>query len=49
MTFHGNFAIHGYYSAPTYPASRGCARVPIGAADWLHDQSPVGERVYVYE
>jgi hypothetical protein len=49
MTFHGNFAIHGYHSVPTYPASHGCVRVPIWEADWLYDQSPVGERVYVYE
>ena len=49
MTFHGNFAIHGYYSVPTYPASHGCVRVPIWEADWLYDQSPVGECVYVYE
>jgi hypothetical protein len=49
MTFHGNFAIHGYYSVPTYPASHGCVRVPIWEADWLYNQSPVGERVYVYE
>jgi N-acetylmuramoyl-L-alanine amidase len=49
MTFHGNFAIHGYYSVPPYPASHGCVRVPIWMADWLYDQSPVGERVYVYE
>ena len=49
MTFHGNFAIHGYYSVPPYPASHGCVRVPIWEADWLYDQSPVGERVYVYE
>jgi hypothetical protein len=49
LTFHGNFAIHGYYSVPPYPASHGCVRVPIWEADWLYDQSPVGERVYVYE
>jgi lipoprotein-anchoring transpeptidase ErfK/SrfK len=49
MTFHGNFAIHGYYSVPPYPASHGCVRVPIWEADWLYNQSPVGERVYVYE
>jgi hypothetical protein len=40
---------HRYYSVPTYPASHGCVRVPIWEADWLYDQSPVGERVYVYE
>jgi hypothetical protein len=49
MTFHGNFAIHGYPSVPVYPASHGCVRVPMWLADWLYQQSPVGERVYVYE
>jgi cell wall hydrolase len=49
LTFHGNFAIHGYPSVPVYPASHGCVRVPIWEADWLYRQSPVGERVYVYE
>jgi cell wall hydrolase len=48
MTFHGNFAIHGYYSVPPYPASHGCVRVPIWEANWLYVQSPVGERVFVY-
>jgi lipoprotein-anchoring transpeptidase ErfK/SrfK len=49
MDFHGNFAIHGFYSVPAYPASHGCVRVPIWAADWLYNQSPVGEAVYVYD
>lgn len=49
MTFYRNFAIHGFYSVPAYPASHGCVRVPIWAADWLYNQSPVGETVYVYE
>lgn len=48
MTFYRNFAIHGYYSVPAYPASHGCVRVPIWAADWLYDRSHVGERVFVY-
>jgi hypothetical protein len=48
MTFHGNFAIHGYSPVPVYPASHGCVRVPMWLADWLYQQSPVGERVYVY-
>jgi N-acetylmuramoyl-L-alanine amidase len=48
MTFHGNFAIHGYYSVPVYPASHGCVRVPIWLADWLYDRSYVGERVFIY-
>jgi lipoprotein-anchoring transpeptidase ErfK/SrfK len=49
MTIHGNVAIHGYPSVPTYPASHGCIRVPVWLADWLYQQTPVGEPVYVYE
>jgi hypothetical protein len=49
MTFYGNsFAIHGFPSVPAYPASHGCVRIPIWAADWLYDRSRVGETVYVY-
>ncbi len=49
MTIHGNVAIHGYPSVPTYPASHGCIRVPIWIADWLYRQTPVGQPVFVYE
>jgi PKD repeat protein len=49
MTFHTHYAIHGFPSVPSYPASHGCVRVPIWIADWLYQHSPVGERVYVYE
>jgi lipoprotein-anchoring transpeptidase ErfK/SrfK len=49
MTFVGNsFAIHGWVDVPPYPASHGCVRIPIWTADWLYQQSPVGETVYVY-
>ena len=49
MTFKGNeFAIHGFVPVPPFPASHGCARIPIWAADWLYRQSPVGEAVDVY-
>jgi N-acetylmuramoyl-L-alanine amidase len=49
LTFSGNaFAIHGWKSVPTYPASHGCVRVPIWTADWLYDRSPVGETVIVH-
>jgi L,D-transpeptidase catalytic domain/Putative peptidoglycan binding domain len=49
LTFKGNsFAIHGFAPVPPYPASHGCARIPMWAADWLYRQSPVGETVYVY-
>jgi L,D-transpeptidase-like protein/putative peptidoglycan binding protein len=49
MTFHTHYAIHGFPSVPAYPASHGCVRVPIWLADWLYQQSPVGEAVDVYE
>jgi PKD repeat protein len=49
MTFHTHYAIHGFPSVPTYPASHGCVRIPIWVADWLYQQSTVGEPVYVYE
>ena len=49
MTFHTHYAIHGFPSVPAYPASHGCVRVPIWIADWLYQQSPVGEAVDVYE
>ncbi len=49
MTFYENsVAIHGWSSVPEYPASHGCVRIPIWAADWLYNQSNVGETVYVY-
>jgi lipoprotein-anchoring transpeptidase ErfK/SrfK len=49
MTFHTHYAIHGLPFGPDLPRSHGCVRVPIWLADWLYQQSPVGERVYVYE
>lgn len=49
LTFFGNsFAIHGWSSVPSYPASHGCVRVPIWTADWLYERSPVGETVIVH-
>jgi hypothetical protein len=48
LTFHAGFAIHGFDPVPAYPASHGCVRVPIWAADWLYNQSPVGERIFIY-
>jgi N-acetylmuramoyl-L-alanine amidase len=48
MTFHGNFAIHGYFPVPPYPASHGCVREPNWVANWTYVNSYVGEKVYVY-
>jgi N-acetylmuramoyl-L-alanine amidase len=48
LTFHGGFAIHGFSPVPSYPASHGCVREPMWAADWTYEQTPVGTAVDVY-
>jgi len=48
MGFHGDFGIHGWVPVPPYPASHGCVREPMWVADWVYDQSWVGETVYLY-
>ncbi|MEP6908857.1 MAG: PKD domain-containing protein [Actinomycetota bacterium] len=42
------FAIHGYQSVPSYPASHGCVRVPIWVAPSLFATDSYGETIYVY-
>lgn len=49
MAFQGAYAIHGYPSVPTVPASAGCVRVPMWIAATLYRRSPVGTPVIVYE
>jgi len=46
--FDGLRAIHGWPDVPTYPASHGCARVPMWAATWIQGKAAIGERTYVY-
>jgi PKD repeat protein len=48
LFWYRGFAVHGYVSVPTYPASHGCARVPLWTAYWIYARSNLGERVYVY-
>ena len=48
MGFLGEFAIHGYWSVPPYPASHGCVREPVWVCRWVYDRSFLGERVYIY-
>ena len=48
MGFIADFAIHGYAPVPPYPASHGCVREPMWVAQWVYDQSWVGEQLYVY-
>jgi N-acetylmuramoyl-L-alanine amidase len=48
MYFLRGFAVHGYPSVPTYPASHGCVRVPMWIAPRLFAGNPYGQTVYVY-
>ena len=49
MAITGAYAIHGYPSVPTSPASHGCVRVPMWIAATLYRRSPVGTPIYIYE
>ena len=42
------YAIHGYKSVPTYPASHGCLRVPIPNALSIYRWINMGDRIFVY-
>jgi PKD repeat protein len=42
------FAVHGYPDVPAYPASHGCARIPMWVATTVYAQMPPGSTVYVY-
>jgi hypothetical protein len=42
------FAVHGYPDVPPYPASHGCARVPMWIATTIYAAMPPGSTVYVY-
>lgn len=45
--FNGAIAIHGSTSVPAYPASHGCVRISMNAAEWFPDELIVGTPVYV--
>jgi hypothetical protein len=42
------YAIHGYKSVPTYPASHGCLRIPIPNAAQVDRQISLGMKIMVY-
>jgi L,D-transpeptidase catalytic domain len=42
------YAIHGYPSVPTGPASHGCLRVPIPNARSIYDWIKLGDQIMVY-
>lgn len=48
MYFLRGFALHGYASVPTYPASHGCVRLPMWYARGIYDRWPVGSIVRVF-
>jgi PKD repeat protein len=48
MYFLRGFAVHGYPSVPSYPASHGCVRVPMWIAPKLFADHPYGRTIYVY-
>jgi len=46
--FNGGIAIHGSQSVPASPASHGCIRIPMGAAEWFPSQVYQGMAVHVF-
>jgi lipoprotein-anchoring transpeptidase ErfK/SrfK len=40
-------AIHGFEEVPADPASHGCVRISMAAAEWFPDKAPRGTPVYV--
>ncbi|MFP5317864.1 MAG: L,D-transpeptidase family protein [Acidimicrobiia bacterium] len=45
--FNGGIAFHGSRSVPAHPASHGCVRLQMSAAEWFPDRITVGTPVYV--
>lgn len=45
--FVGGYAIHGSLSVPNYPASHGCVRLTMSAAEWFPDHVGNGVPVHV--
>jgi peptidoglycan hydrolase-like protein with peptidoglycan-binding domain len=46
--FNGGIAIHGATSVPAYPASHGCIRIPMAAAEWFPGQVYNDMAVHVF-
>jgi lipoprotein-anchoring transpeptidase ErfK/SrfK len=43
----GGYAIHGALSVPAEPASHGCVRIPMTAAEWFPQHVAIGTPVHV--
>jgi len=48
LFFLRGFAIHGYHSVPTFPASHGCVRTPLWFAPGIFSRWGVGASIYVF-
>ncbi len=47
--FYNGTAVHGAPSVPVYPASHGCARIPMSAAEEFYKLADIGLDVVVYD
>ena len=47
-SFLRGFAVHGYPDVPPYPASHGCARIPMWIATTIYADIAYGSAIYVY-
>lgn len=47
LFFHRGYAMHGSLSVPLHPASHGCVRLPLNAADRVAGLVRVGDPVFV--
>jgi L,D-transpeptidase catalytic domain len=47
--YSGNYATHGYYTVPTYPASHGCIRNPEVYSIFIYNWISLGDPIYIYE
>lgn len=47
--FVGGYAIHGSLSVPPQPASHGCIRLPMSAAEWFPSKVGIGTQVVVLD
>lgn len=45
--WNAGWALHGYSSVPAYPASHGCARLPLAEAPVVYNFVRIGTRVYI--
>ena len=46
--FYGGYAVHGYASVPTYPASHGCIRTYISDQPEIYEKIFIGEDIFVF-